>query len=172
MGVMTDATGRLLVNAVGGVDTSGLVKDTTVQTTNSKLDDIKTAINTISSAISPAANNVTYNNTTSGLAASNVQVAIDELSVEKQDIIIGGVLDGPDFDDLIENKNYWIKLTGSTNGPNTDGFGYLEVIVVSVANNGLRMQRFTKFASNGTDMCRTYIRHFVNNRWYNWVQTY
>lgn len=55
MGVMTDATGRLLVNAVGGVDTTGLAKDSTLQAVNSsiqagnnELSAIKDAINALS----------------------------------------------------------------------------------------------------------------------------
>lgn len=170
MGVMTDATGRLLVNAVGGADTSGLVKDSTVQITNSKLDDIKTAINTISSAISPAASNVTYNNTISGLSATNVQAAIDELSGEKQDNIILGGINGPDFNNLTICGFHWISCTNSTNSPFTDPtgkYGFLENIRGS---NTVLMQRFTLFKSNSSDVdyALIYVRFYANNQWYGW----
>lgn len=73
-----NATGQAIAAAIGdiNVDTSALMKDVTGQA-------IVTAINNISGAISPTAVNVSYDNTSSGISASNVQAAIDELESEK-----------------------------------------------------------------------------------------
>lgn len=87
MGVVRDVTIDQLTQAVTGISTSGM-SDTTGQAINStlgtlgkdtSLQDIKNAINNLAGAISPSANNVTYDNTSSGLTASNVQSAIDEI---------------------------------------------------------------------------------------------
>ena len=166
MGVMTDATGRLLVNAVGGADTSGLVKDTTVQSTNTILGQIKTVLEGVSA---PEADDVSYDNSTSGLTADNVQSAIDEVVSEKQDSIQGGAVRGPDFNSFNDTMNYWIDLNNSVNGPVSSGFGFLEVIRSSATT---KMERFTKFASSGSGMAQTFVRYFVNNQWYSWIQIY
>lgn len=55
---------------------ASLMADTTGQS-------IATAITGLSGAISPAASNVTYDNTDSSLSASNVKAALDELDDEK-----------------------------------------------------------------------------------------
>lgn len=52
MAIITDATGRQLAQAVGGIDTSGLVKDSTLQATNTELANIDTTGQSIASAIS------------------------------------------------------------------------------------------------------------------------
>lgn len=67
----TDATLQATNTALGS-----LMADTTGQS-------IATAITGLSGAISPAASNVTYDNTDSSLSASNVKVALDELDDEK-----------------------------------------------------------------------------------------
>ena len=138
----------------------------------SDLRTIKSSIDTLANSISPTAANVSFSNTGTGMTASNVQSAIVELNDEKQDSTIGGALTGPNFNTLTENKNYWINLTGSTNGPITGGYGYLEVILVATSGNGIRMQRFTRYSSSGTEMCRTYVRQYANNQWYSWIQIY
>lgn len=169
---MQDHTGRDIAANISNlsVDTSGLVKDTTVQTTNSKLDDIKTAINNISSAISPAASNVTYDNATSGLSASNVQAAIDELAGEKQDNLTGGGITSGDLNNFRKTINLWLAgLNNFSNAPISSGYGVLEVIECSPTTT---LQRFTQYASSGTNMCRTYVRYYTNNQWYTWIQTY
>ena len=88
MGVVRDVTIDQLTQAVTGISTSGL-SDSTGQAINStlgtlgkdtSLQDIKTAINNLGSAISPSANNVTFDNTGTGLTASNVQSAIAEVA--------------------------------------------------------------------------------------------
>ena len=94
MAVITDATGRQLAQAVGGIDTSGLAKDTTLQATNTALGNINTtqqsiasAINSLAGAISPTASNVSFDNTGTGLSASNVQAAIVELTQVVESVI-------------------------------------------------------------------------------------
>ena len=52
MAIITDATGRQLAQAVGGIDTGGLVKDTTLQATNTALGNMNTTQQSIASAIS------------------------------------------------------------------------------------------------------------------------
>lgn len=73
---MQDHTGRDIAANISNlsVDTSGLMTDATGQ-------DIVTAINNLH--MSPAAADVTYDNTVSALSADNVQDAIDELSGDK-----------------------------------------------------------------------------------------
>ena len=51
MAIITDATGRQLAQAVGGIDTGGLAKDTTLQATNTALGNINTTEQGIASAI-------------------------------------------------------------------------------------------------------------------------
>ena len=53
--------------------TSPIITDDTGQ-------EIKSAINALAGAISPAASNVTFNNTGTGMSASNAQAAIEELN--------------------------------------------------------------------------------------------
>lgn len=168
MGVMTDSTGRLLVNAVGGIDTTGLVKDTTVQTTNNKLDDIKVAINNISSAISPAASNVTYDNAASGLSATNVQAALDEVVSEKQNNLTYGSISSGDLNNYVQNANIWCSgMSNISNGPVNTGYGILEVIRCSAT---IYMQRFTVFATSGATMYNMYVRYYGNSQWYTWTR--
>lgn len=75
---MQDNTGRDIASNISNlsIDTTGLVKDTTVQATNTILNTIKTSIDNISQ---PTAHNIDYDNTSSGLTATNVQDAIDEV---------------------------------------------------------------------------------------------
>lgn len=72
--------------------TSPIITDDTGQ-------DIKTAINALANAISPAAANVTFNNTGTGLSASNVQAAISEICT-----------------DLFQTKTYTTSYTVGGNG--------------------------------------------------------
>lgn len=64
--------------------TKPMALDETLQATNTALGLIKDAINATSTY--PTADNVSYDNTTSGLDATNVQSAINELNSEKADI--------------------------------------------------------------------------------------
>ena len=165
---MQDHTGRDIASNISSlsVDTSGLVKDTTVQSTNTILGQIKTVLEGVAA---PVAEDVRYDNTSSGLTAGNVQAAIDELNYNKQNSLMGGTLSGPDFNDLTENKNYTVNTAGSLNAPITPAYGYLEVIVVVPT---IIMQRFTRFTSSGSEMCRTYVRQYINSQWYAWIQIY
>lgn len=52
MAIITDATGRQLAQAVGGIDTGGLAKDTTLQATNTVLGNMNSTQQGIVSAIS------------------------------------------------------------------------------------------------------------------------
>lgn len=87
MGVATDKSLQGLTTAVTNISATGM-SDSTGQAINTTLGtlgkdttlhDIKTAINNLSGAISPAAANVTFDNTGTGMTASNVQAAIDEV---------------------------------------------------------------------------------------------
>ncbi len=140
MGVITDSTGRLLVNAVGGIDTTGLMTDATGQ-------DIVTAINNISSAISPAASNVTYENTSSGLSASNVQAAIDEVVSKFTPTITDHNIasDSPvsvandtyvTIDDFILDKGVYLIVGTYIFAANATGYRYLAVTNSSTGTGG------------------------------------
>lgn len=74
MGVVTDVTVKGLTTAVTNISATGM-SDTTGQA-------IVSAINGLSGAISPAASNVTFENTSTGLSASNVQAAIEEVNTK------------------------------------------------------------------------------------------
>jgi len=52
MAIITDATGRQLAQAVGGIDTGGLAKDTTLQATNTALGNMNSTQQGIATAIS------------------------------------------------------------------------------------------------------------------------
>lgn len=122
MGVVRDITIEQLTQAVGGIDTSTLAQDSTLQdvvtaisnisggndpvtntTVNSLCKDttgqsIASAINSLAGAISPAASNVTFDNTGTGLNASNVQNAIVEICT-----------------DLIQTRTYTASYTAGGN---------------------------------------------------------
>lgn len=51
MAIITDATGRQLAQAVGGIDTGGLAKDTTLQATNTALGNMNATQQGIATAI-------------------------------------------------------------------------------------------------------------------------
>lgn len=51
MAIITDATGRQLAQAVGGIDTGGLAKDTTLQATNTALGNMNATQQGITTAI-------------------------------------------------------------------------------------------------------------------------
>lgn len=109
MGIVRDVTVDQLTQAVGNIDTSTLAQDSTLQdvvtaignisggsdpVTNTTvntlgkdttLQSIAAAINSLSGAISPVASNVTFDNTGTGLSASNVQAAIAEVNNNYKD---------------------------------------------------------------------------------------
>lgn len=53
MAIITDATGRQLAQAVGGIDTGGLAKDTTLQATNTALRNINSTLGGITTSDPP-----------------------------------------------------------------------------------------------------------------------
>lgn len=159
---MTDTTGQDIKDAIDALDmTAGtLGKDSSLQ-------DIKTAINNLGSAISPSANNVTFDNTGTGMTASNAQAAIVELNTNKQNNVVGGAVSTIDFNDYKTQGNYWVNATGSSNAPTT-GYCFLEVVQTSNTNC---LQRVTKYATSGANMGMTWVRWFGNNQWYSWTLT-
>lgn len=56
MAIITDATGRQLAQAVGGIDTGGLAKDTTLQATNTALGNMNATQQGIATAITNLGN--------------------------------------------------------------------------------------------------------------------
>lgn len=86
MGVVTDRSLQGLTTAVQGISTSGM-SDSTGQAIN-------TTLQSLVGAISPAASNVTFDNTGTDLSASNVQAAIAEICT-----------------DLIQTKTYTVSYT-------------------------------------------------------------
>ena len=101
MGVVTDVTVKGLTTAVTNISATGM-SDTTGQA-------IVSAINGLSGALSPAASNVTFDNTGTGLSASNVQSAIAEICT-----------------DLFQTKTYTVSYTAGGNASislTADDFG-------------------------------------------------
>lgn len=98
MGVVRDVTIDQLTQAVQGISSAGMT-DTTGQDIkdsidaldmtagtlgkDSSLQDIVTAIQALTASISPAASNVTFDNTGTDMTASNAQAAIVELNNNK-----------------------------------------------------------------------------------------
>lgn len=146
MGVVRDVTIEQLTQAVGNIDTSMLAQDSTLQdvvtaisnisggndpvtntTVNSLCKDttgqsIASAINSLAGAISPAASNVTFDNTGTGLNASNVQAAITELNDFKLCYkVVSGTTNSYGFIDVGVSADEYtlisaIKLSANDNG--------------------------------------------------------
>ena len=79
-------------------------------------------------------------------------------------LITGGSVSSDGKYDLNDYKTpgvYWISLSNHSNGPDTSGYGHLEVISGS---ESLFIQRFTYYTGN------IYYRTFANNQWYDWKQ--
>lgn len=79
-------------------------------------------------------------------------------------LITGGSVSSNGKHDLNNYKIpgvYWISLSNHSNGPDTEGYGHLEVISGS---ESLFIQRFTYYTGN------IYYRTFANNQWYDWKQ--
>lgn len=122
MGVVRDVTIDQLTQAVQGISTSGM-SDSTGQAINStlgtlgkdtSLQDIKNAINNLAGAISPSATNVTFDNTGTGLTASNVQALGVELNNKINDFV----------------KKSSVSLTFDTTGRATINFGMGRIVAV------------------------------------------
>lgn len=79
-------------------------------------------------------------------------------------LITGGLVSSAEEYDLNNYKIpgvYWISLYNHSNGPDTSGYGHLEVISGS---ESLFIQRFTYYTGN------IYYRTFANDQWYDWKQ--
>lgn len=79
-------------------------------------------------------------------------------------LITGGLVSSDGKHDLNNYKIpgvYWISLSNHSNGPDTSGYGHLEVISGS---ESLFIQRFTYYTGN------IYYRTFANSQWYDWKQ--
>lgn len=137
MGVVTDVTVKGLTTAVTNISATGM-SDSTGQAINTtlgtlgkdtSLQTINTTLQSLVGAISPSATNVTYNNTSSGLTASNVQTAIDEICT-----------------DLFQTKTYSASYTAGGNASVTitaDDFratapnGYTPIAIVDFASQNV-----------------------------------
>lgn len=122
MGVVRDVTIDQLTQAVTGISTSGM-SDSTGQAINStlgtlgkdtSLQDIKNAINSLANTISPSATNVTFDNTGTGLTASNAQALGVELNNKINDFV----------------KKSSVSLTFDTTGRATINFGMGRIVAV------------------------------------------
>ena len=146
MGIVRDITVEELKQAVNNIDTSKLAQDSTLQAVvtaisnisggsdpvtnttvntlgkDTTLQSIASAISGLAGAISPAALNVTFNNTGTDLSASNVQTAITELNECKIYYkVVSGTTNSYGFIDVGVSANEYtlisaIKLTSSDNG--------------------------------------------------------
>ena len=130
MGVVRDVTIDQLTQAVQGISSTG-ISDSTGQAINNtlgtlgkdtSLQSIASAINSLAGAISPAAANVTFDNTGTGLSASNVQTAISELNECKLYYkVVSGTTNNYGFIDVGVSANQYtlisaIKLSANDNG--------------------------------------------------------
>lgn len=117
MGVMTDATGRLLVNAVGGVDTAGLAKDSTLQAVNATLGQIKTAID----GLEPGSNVIyLYDRKTSSQAVTvptNTHTTILQLSLAAGIWIINGTIFNPNLSGATGYRQVYLSNADDSASP-------------------------------------------------------
>lgn len=77
-------------------------------------------------------------------------------------LINGGSQFTGDINTLTDTGVYWINLSNCTNGPDSSGYGTMEVISYEII-----LQRFT-FYFDGTVYCRTY----TNSQWYEWREIF
>ena len=77
-------------------------------------------------------------------------------------LINGGSQFTGDINTLTDTGVYWINLSNCTNGPDSSGYGTMEVISYETI-----LQRFT-FYWDGTVYCRTY----TNSQWYEWREIF
>lgn len=115
MAVMTDATGKLLVNAVGGVDTAGLVKDATVQSTNGILSQIKASIDNITPSVT-----YLYDRKTSAQAVdveTATHTTILQLALNKGIWMISGTLFNPSLSNADGYRQVYISSATDSASP-------------------------------------------------------
>lgn len=176
MGIVRDITVEELTQAVGGIDTSGLAKDTTLQATNTALGNINTtlggittndpptdttqqsiasAISALSAAVKPDASDIPYDSNLS------VKGKIDEVNEARYQIksyntsIPVDNMYGNDYSGV-----YWIGKTNWSDMP-SGSYGYLEVVG--------NLQKFYPYALNGR--ADVYIRMYINTTWNAWKRT-
>lgn len=77
-------------------------------------------------------------------------------------LINGGQDFTGDINTLTDTGVYWINLSNCTNGPDSSGYGTMEVISYETV-----LQRFT-FYQDGIIYCRTY----TNSQWYEWREIF
>lgn len=104
------------------------------------------------------ASSVTFDNTTSGLNATDAQGAIDEVNEARYQIksyntsISVDIMYGNDYSGV-----YWMAKTNWGEMP-SGSYGYLEVVG--------NLQKFYPYALNGR--ADIYVRMFINNAWNTW----
>ena len=152
MGVATDKSLVGLTTAVNNISTSGM-SDTTGQAINNTLGTLMTnttgqAINTtlqsLVGSISPSADNVSFDNTGTGLSASNVQAMGEELASEKANINGDNIVNKATFRGNIGLQFDTFSFSGSadnwfnieTNCPLNSGYVPLGVIGSSLSRSG------------------------------------
>ena len=176
MGVVTDVTVKGLTTAVTNISNTG-ISDTTGQAivtsinnlrsatspiiTDDTGQDIKTAINALANAISPAALNVTFNNTGTGLSASDVQAALAEvakISAFDELVTITSIPTTETSYNLSEDYTKYKRLVIQFTHYN-NVLSSLEVSTeyFKVTSAGARIM-YTVFAENGTYLANIEIR--------------
>lgn len=143
--------------------TSPIMTDTTGQ-------DIKDSLDALALAVKPNANNIPYSNTSSGLIATEVQSAIDEVLTKENNYYTNKSLpSGVSVDNmrgtttsgsLTYNGVYWLS-SSQWSGMPIGSYGFLEV-------HG-NLQRFTPYGASGRG--ESYQRFYANSTWTPWKPT-
>lgn len=126
-----------------------------------------------SGGATPTADDVSYDNTDSGLTASNVQDAIDEVvtdvSEKQDDLACGNLPDNADLNDYFHNGHWYaIPNRSYTNLPVNGATGLLEIIEKEYNTGVARLQRFSRVANN--QVVSIWERCFAGNAWRNWKE--
>lgn len=123
MGVVRDVTIEQLTQAVGGIDTSGLVKDSTAQATNTALGNINTTLGGITTNDPPT-------DTTQQSIASAISGLGTALGSDKANIDGSNIADKAAFRNAINVKEIKsINFSGTT-----DAAGNLLIPTITVSN--------------------------------------
>lgn len=130
MAIITDATGRQLAQAVGGIDTGGLAKDTTLQATNTVLGNMNLTQQGIATAI-------TNLDQTLGSSKANIDGSnIGDKTTFRRNIEASGII-------VCENKT---KTTGlPTFSPNS-----ANVVTINLDKNGYTPYGIIEITGSGT----------------------
>lgn len=123
MGVVRDATIEQLTQAVGGIDTSGLVKDSTAQATNTLLSNINTTLGGITTNDPPT--DTTQQSIATAIAGLGQTLGSDRALIDGSNIA-----DKAAFRNAINVKEIKsINFTGTT-----DAAGNLLIPTITVSN--------------------------------------